>query len=70
VVTNLGILEPGKGGELFLAALHPGVTVEEAQVNTGWPLKAAEELRHTLPPTEEELHILREELDPNRIYLS
>ena len=39
VVTNLGILEPDGEGELILTALHPGVTVEEAQANTGWALQ-------------------------------
>jgi glutaconate CoA-transferase subunit B len=70
VVTNLGILEPGEDGELILTALHPGVTAEEAQANTGWPLKLAPTLRSTEPPSEEELRILREELDPTKIYLS
>lgn len=70
VVTNLGILEPDQEGELILAALHPGVTVEEVQANTGWPLRVAENIRYTEPPTGEELRILREELDPDKIYLS
>ncbi|NLG95914.1 MAG: CoA-transferase subunit beta [Chloroflexi bacterium] len=70
VVTNLGILEPDAEGELILAALHPGVTVEQVQQNTGWQLKVSSSLRQTEPPTAEELRILREELDPNKIYLS
>ncbi len=57
-------------GELVLTALHPGVTAAEAQANTGWELKVAAQLRYTEPPSEEELRILREELDPNKIYLS
>ncbi len=69
VVTNLGILEPDADGELTLAALHPGATVEAARENTGWPLKVAAELRTTPAPTAEELRILREELDPQGIYL-
>ncbi len=69
VVTNLGILEPDESGELILTALHPGATVEQAKANTGWDLKVAPELRFTEPPGEEELRILREELDPQGIYL-
>lgn len=69
VVTNLGILEPDDSGEMILTALHPGCTLEQAQENTGWPLKAAPQLRLTEPPTAEELRILRDELDPDRIYL-
>ncbi|RPJ50728.1 MAG: CoA-transferase subunit beta [Chloroflexi bacterium] len=70
VVTNLGILEPREDGELILTALHPGVTAAEAQANTGWPLQVAENLRTTEPPSAEELRILRDELDPTKIYLS
>lgn len=69
VVTDLGILEPDENGELILTALHPGCTLEQARANTGWDLKVASELRFTPPPTEEELRILREELDPQGIYL-
>ncbi len=69
VVTDLGILEPDENGELMLTALHPGCTAEQACANTGWPLKVAAELRATQPPSEEELRILREELDPQGIYL-
>ncbi len=69
VVTDIGILEPDETGELVLTALHPGKTAEEAIANTGWPLKVAPALRYTEPPGEEELRILREELDPQGIYL-
>lgn len=69
VVTDLGIMEPDQTGELVLTALHPGTTVEQAKANTGWNLKAAAALRHTEPPSPEELRILREELDPQGIYL-
>ena len=69
VVTDIGILEPDENGELTLTALHPGRTAEEAKANTGWDLIIATELEHTLPPTAEELRILREDLDPQGIYL-
>lgn len=69
VVTHLGILEPDENGELILTALHPGVSVEKVQENTGWALKIADQIRITEPPTPQELRILREELDPDGIYL-
>jgi glutaconate CoA-transferase subunit B len=69
VVTNLGILEPDKNGELTLTALHPGATVEQARENTGWDLKIASNLRQTDPLTEKELHILHVDLDPGGIHL-
>jgi glutaconate CoA-transferase subunit B len=70
VVTNLGILEPDDNGELTLTALHPGIEVEQARENTGWDLKVAPQLQITQPPSVDELIILREELDPQGIYLS
>lgn len=69
IVTDLGILEPDENGELVLTALHPGATLEQARANTGWELKAAAEIRSTAPPSEDELRILREDLDPKGIYL-
>jgi len=69
VVTNLGILEPDENGELILAAIHPGCTVDKARENTGWPLKVSPELRTTRAPKSDELRILRNELDPQGIYI-
>src|SRR5574342_156217 len=69
VVTDIGILEPDETGEMILTALHPGKTVEEAKANTGWDLKVAPERKTTELVTENELRILREELDPKGIYL-
>jgi glutaconate CoA-transferase subunit B len=69
VVTDLGIMEPDESGELVLTALHPGATVEQARENTGWDLKVASSLRTTAPPTDDELRILHEDLDPQGIYL-
>lgn len=69
VVTDLGIMEPDDSGELTLTALHPGIQVDQVRANTGWDLKVAPELKATAPPKEEELRILREELDPEGIYL-
>lgn len=69
VVTDIGLLEPDASGELILTALHPGRTLAEALENTGWPLKIAAELSTTEPLTADELRLLREELDPQGIYL-
>jgi glutaconate CoA-transferase subunit B len=69
VVTNLGVMEPDENGELILTALHPGATVDQARENTGWHLKVAADLQVTEPPGENELRILREDLDPQGIYL-
>ena len=69
VVTDIGLLAPAADGELVLVDLHPGRTIDEARANTGWPLRVADDLRTTEPPSTDELRLLREELDPDGIYL-
>ena len=69
VVTDIGMLEPDETGELVLTALHPGCTADEARANTGWDLKVAAQVRTTQAPAASELRLLREELDPQGIYL-
>jgi len=69
VVTDLGIMEPDADGELVLTALHPGVNVDQVKENTGWDIKVSSNLKITKPPQQNELEILRNELDPQRIYL-
>jgi glutaconate CoA-transferase subunit B len=68
VVTDLGLMEPDDNGELVLTALHTCCTEEQVKANTGWDLKVAQTLRYTDPPSELEIQILREELDPQGIY--
>jgi glutaconate CoA-transferase subunit B len=48
--------------------LHPGATVEKVKENVGWDLKIAANLPTTDPPTEWELKLIREELDPQGLY--
>jgi glutaconate CoA-transferase subunit B len=69
VVTDLGIMEPDETGEMILTSLHPGASLDQAKANTGWDLQSATVLKTTEPPTIEELRILRDELDPQGIYL-
>jgi len=69
VVTNLGILTPNSDGEMILSFLHPGCTVDQVRENTGWEIKISPNLKQTTPPRQEELLILREELDPQGIYV-
>jgi glutaconate CoA-transferase, subunit B len=60
VITDLGVLEPDSvSGELVLTALHPGVELRTAQQATGWPLRIADPLTETAPPTSVELAALR-----------
>jgi glutaconate CoA-transferase subunit B len=69
VVTGLGAYRfDGMTGEMVLATVHPGVSVDQVRENTGWDLRVSEDLTETPPPTEEELRLIREELDPEGAY--
>lgn len=71
VVTDLGTYGfDEESGEMTLLTLHPGVTLEQVRENTGWEPKVSPELGETLPPTPEELRLIREELDPDGVYTS
>jgi len=56
-------------GEMVLESLHPGVTLGQVQENLGWEVRRRPELDETRPPSLDELRLLREELDPRRLYL-
>lgn len=45
--------------ELYLAQLHPGVTVDEIKKDIPWDLKVASELVETVRPTDEEIDFVR-----------
>ncbi|MEM2891701.1 MAG: CoA-transferase [Thermoplasmata archaeon] len=69
VITDLCTMKfDEETGEMMLASLHPGVTVEKVQQNTPWKLKVADRLEQTPPPSEKELATLRA-LDPGKVYL-
>ena len=63
LVSNLGQFDFA-GGRMRLTTLHPGVSLEKVQARTGFPLEVSPDLRETEPPTEEEVRLLREVIDP------
>jgi glutaconate CoA-transferase subunit B len=70
VVTNLAMLGYHPGSKrMRLLSLQPGVELEEVLENTGFELIMPEEVAENPPPTEEELRILREEVDQDRLYI-
>jgi glutaconate CoA-transferase subunit B len=70
VVTDKAILESDPvSGELLLAALYPGVETSEVMDGIGWQLRHKSRLGQVDPPTDRELYLLREVLDPRRLYL-
>ncbi|MBN1337542.1 MAG: 3-oxoacid CoA-transferase [Deltaproteobacteria bacterium] len=70
VVSNLGVMgydEDTK--EMTLLSVNPGVTVEQVLDETGFPMRVAPRVDANPPPTAEELRILREQIDPDRLYI-
>lgn len=64
VVTDLGIYHFGDDGQMRLDSLHPGASLESVRGSMGWPVTISDALATTPPPTDEELRLIREELDP------
>jgi glutaconate CoA-transferase subunit B len=69
VVTNLGVMKfDDQTKKMYLAEHYPGVTLQRIVENTGFKMditKATE----SVPPSDEELRILRTEVDPQRLIL-
>lgn len=69
VVTDKGVFRfDNSCGEMTLAEVYPGVAVEDVQAEVSWPLRVAENLVTSAPPTADELRLLRQELDPQAVY--
>lgn len=69
VVSNLGIMgfdEETK--RMKLLSTNPDVTVEQVLENTGFEMLVADNLEINEAPTEEELRLLREKIDPDGLY--
>ncbi len=63
LISDLGQFD-WANGRMRLISYHPGVAVERIQSKTGFELEIAPDVRETDPPTEEELRLLREAIDP------
>ena len=72
VVSNLAVMDfeaPGIAGDeaprrMRLRSVHPGVAVDEVVEATGFELAVPDEVPESRLPTGDELHLIREVLDP------
>ncbi len=70
VISNLGLMGfDHETKEMTLLALNPGVTVDMVLAETGFEMRLAGEIGENPPPTDQELRLLREEIDPDRLYI-
>lgn len=60
-----------ENGEMVVKSVHSGVgvTLEQVKAEVGWDIKVAADVKDTTPPTDEEIKILRERVDPKRIWV-
>jgi len=70
VVSNLAVLgyHP-ESKRMMLLATQPGISVEHVLENTGFELLMTDQVEQNPPPTAEELDILREQVDKDRLYI-
>lgn len=65
VVSDLGVFDfATPDHSMRLASVHPGVTVAQVREATGFDLVVPDEVPYTREPTERELRLIREVIDP------
>jgi glutaconate CoA-transferase subunit B len=70
VVTDLGIYHFDEEGEMRLDSIHPDTSLDDIRAGMAWVPKVADPLTITPAPTDDELRLIREELDPGGAYTS
>lgn len=67
VFTNMAVMdfEP-ESRRMRVISINPGYSTKDVQDNCGFELLLASNITETQPPTEAELKVLREEVDPHR----
>jgi acyl CoA:acetate/3-ketoacid CoA transferase beta subunit len=65
VVSNLGVFDfETRDRRMRVRSVHPGVDLDEVVAATGFELVIPDDVSETRSPTEEELRLIREVLDP------
>jgi len=67
IVTDLAIYHL-VDGEMQLDSLHPGVTLDQVKDSMGWEPRVNASVAETAAPTDSELRMIREDLDPGGVY--
>lgn len=70
VITDMGVYR-FENGEMVLKSIHAsiGMSVERVKAEVEWELKVASDVKETVPPTDEELEILRTKVDSTHIWV-
>ena len=70
VITDIGVYgyHP-ETKEMMLISLHPGKTIEDVNANSSFEIVIPENYEMTTEPTDKELEILREKVDPTKVII-
>ena len=69
IITNLTVMETNQDtGRFKISKLVPGASVDSVMAETGFEPDVSDTVDEVKAPTADELHILREECDPNGLY--
>ena len=70
IITNMAVMdfEP-ESKRMRIISINPGYTEKDVQDNCGFELLKADKITETAPPTESELRVLRDEVDPGRLVI-
>ena len=67
-ITDLGVCQ-FIDDEMVLTEIYPDVTIEKVKASCGWDLKISDKLKVAEPPSKHVIDLLRNKLDPSRMYL-
>lgn len=68
IITNLAVMDfSGPEGTVALVSTHPGVTVDQVQHATGFPVHCPPDVPDTRLPTDVEITLIRDRIDPRRL---
>jgi glutaconate CoA-transferase subunit B len=70
IITNMAVMdfEP-ESKRMRMISINPGYSEKDVQDNCGFELLKADNITETNPPTDNELRVLREEVDPGRLVI-
>jgi len=68
VVSELGVFKvESEMTRMMVSSIHPGVVLEQIKENTGFEMLVPDAVPRTVPPTDLELELIREKIDPLNI---
>jgi len=70
IITNLCVMNfNNELREMQVESMHPGVTRKQITENTGFDIKFTKDLKVTDLPNDNEIYLLRNVIDPKKIYI-